>query len=698
LEGQLEKKVEDDSCLPSQSITTELTTEHCKLVPPDTNRLACTSAAVISFALSLGAHGLLLGANSQRAVAFDPVQGESQPVQGYELAAGASGLEPSLPNPGVNFAEHVVQEGQTLGQIAQLYRVEAAKLASFNEISADSVLRIGQTLKVPVDGLVAAGESSAVYYGLIPTPAGAPSTANVGSTSAKVASAQPSALPQAQNSVKSSAVVQPVAAPQSVSAPDLTTLQQKREALQQELERLKLNHRIEASNANASAVRSSDSQSVVPPAAATAPKTYEVAPGDSLASIARAHGVTYAAMLRVNQLADPDWIFVGQVLNVPASEQANVSVADNSVILASRPNAQLDVQLPTVSKPVVDGAVKPDAVKLETVKSEAVKSEAVKSEAVRSDVVRSEVARVQSSPTLPIVQPGSSTLPRPAFLSRAAAAASDQQLSSVPQQLPASRIRTSYVENLRQEISQLRQKHSGRSSGDVQVSTQPVTRAVAAPVASKAVEAAGGRRVVAVNTQMPTAVGAAGRGGAVPAAVQAKPQGRQVLAANPRPNYDALTQSALGRMVSPELPALGKPDNYLPNGRPQFNGYIWPSKGVMTSPYGWRWGRMHNGIDIAGPIGTPIVAAAAGVVKYADWNDGGYGYMVEIEHPDGSMTRYAHNDRILVKEGQQVSQGQQISEMGSTGYSTGPHLHFEIHLAGQGSVNPMAYLGRESDS
>ncbi|MEG4501505.1 peptidoglycan DD-metalloendopeptidase family protein [Microcoleus sp. F10-C6] len=163
--------------------------------------------------------------------------------------------------------------------------------------------------------------------------------------------------------------------------------------------------------------------------------------------------------------------------------------------------------------------------------------------------------------------------------------------------------------------------------------------------------------------------------------------------------YDPLSNPSLGRMVSPELPPLSNPDTYLPNGKKQSaNGFIWPSKGVLTSGYGWRWGRMHKGIDIAGPIGTPIVAASDGVVTYAQWNDGGYGYLVEITHPDGTETVYAHNSRILVQKGQRVAQGEQISEMGSTGFSTGPHLHFEIHPAGQGAINPMAFLPDDASS
>lgn len=121
-------------------------------------------------------------------------------------------------------------------------------------------------------------------------------------------------------------------------------------------------------------------------------------------------------------------------------------------------------------------------------------------------------------------------------------------------------------------------------------------------------------------------------------------------------------------------------------------GFIWPSRGVLTSGYGRRWGRMHRGIDIAGPIGTPIMAAASGEVINAGWNSGGYGNLVKIRHADGSVTLYAHNSRILVRTGQVVAQGQQISEMGSTGRSTGPHLHFEIRPNGSTAVNPIAFL------
>jgi murein DD-endopeptidase MepM/ murein hydrolase activator NlpD len=171
---------------------------------------------------------------------------------------------------------------------------------------------------------------------------------------------------------------------------------------------------------------------------------------------------------------------------------------------------------------------------------------------------------------------------------------------------------------------------------------------------------------------------------------------RDLVATAPAPadSYNPSLRTPVGQTVSPELPSLSAPDIYLPGSGTQFNGYIWPTKGVLTSGYGMRWGRMHKGIDIAAPIGTPVVAAAPGVVVSAGWNSGGYGNLVEIQHPDGSVTVYAHNNRILVRRGQEVAQGQQISEMGSTGRSTGPHCHFEVHPPGQGAVNPIALLPR----
>ena len=123
---------------------------------------------------------------------------------------------------------------------------------------------------------------------------------------------------------------------------------------------------------------------------------------------------------------------------------------------------------------------------------------------------------------------------------------------------------------------------------------------------------------------------------------------------------------------------------------------VWPTNGPITSPFGWRthpiFGtrRMHNGMDIAGPSGSPIVAATAGVVVSAG-PMGGYGNAVVIDHGGGMATFYAHQASVAVSAGQQVSRGQLIGYVGSTGFSTGPHLHFEVRINGT-PVDPAGYL------
>ncbi|MHC5934044.1 M23 family metallopeptidase [Nostoc sp.] len=116
---------------------------------------------------------------------------------------------------------------------------------------------------------------------------------------------------------------------------------------------------------------------------------------------------------------------------------------------------------------------------------------------------------------------------------------------------------------------------------------------------------------------------------------------------------------------------------------------IWPTQGFISQ--GFRK-YQHEGIDIAGAAGTPIVAAASGIVVKAGWDDWGLGNAITIKHLDGSLTVYGHNRRLLVNKGQQVIQGQIIAEMGSTGNSTAPHLHFEVHPNGLIAVDPLRLL------
>jgi hypothetical protein len=165
-----------------------------------------------------------------------------------------------------------------------------------------------------------------------------------------------------------------------------------------------------------------------------------------------------------------------------------------------------------------------------------------------------------------------------------------------------------------------------------------------------------------------------------------------VQAAPPRPRAVlGLRPSTSGGLSWPDAPEYGQNQGQPLDNR-HATTWIWPTTGVFTSGFGWRWGRMHRGIDLANNVGTPIKAARTGRVVFSGWHDGGYGYLVTLQHPDGSRTLYAHNSRLMVRSGQDVRQGTVIALMGSTGRSTGPHLHFEIHPPGAGAVDPLPML------
>jgi murein DD-endopeptidase MepM/ murein hydrolase activator NlpD len=119
-------------------------------------------------------------------------------------------------------------------------------------------------------------------------------------------------------------------------------------------------------------------------------------------------------------------------------------------------------------------------------------------------------------------------------------------------------------------------------------------------------------------------------------------------------------------------------------------GCIWPARGRVTSEYGGRWGRLHAGIDIGAPTGTPIWAAKAGTVIFSG-QQSGYGNVIIIDHGGGMSTLYGHQSQRIAQDGQHVSQGQVIGKVGSTGHSTGSHLHFETRYGGT-ARNPRGCL------
>lgn len=162
-----------------------------------------------------------------------------------------------------------------------------------------------------------------------------------------------------------------------------------------------------------------------------------------------------------------------------------------------------------------------------------------------------------------------------------------------------------------------------------------------------------------------------------------------------KPPATAPTVAGTGLKNTPGQPSTATPGQFTPNA----GGYIWPMRGYYTSPYGPRWGRFHGGIDIADAEGTPVMAVADGKVIFVGQQDPndlfvGFGNLIDIEHADKNVSRYAHLSAFKVQEGQMVKQGDVIALEGNTGRSTGPHLHFEICIGGPygDKVDPITVL------
>jgi murein DD-endopeptidase MepM/ murein hydrolase activator NlpD len=369
-------------------------------------------------------------------------------------------------------------------------------------------------------------------------------------------------------------------------------------------------------------------------------KSYQIKPGDTLNSIARRHGVSVSELIKANGLTNSNLIKVNQSLLIP--EKRN-KIASNSM---TRPN------LPPLAK------------------------------------------RNSSLPAqLPPYLTGVRDLP-----SNTPTSGAEQNQSSQSIEIAVDSPTDAYRNKLRSEMAGLQQAYPNQPSNNPQAIPLPVESPVVA-VAPESVNPEWSKQSQELNNR-PSLLSSDTSSRFSRTEPKPVSSEGQLVGAAPIPveEYNESFQIPVGQTVEPNLPGLSNPEHYLPDSLPQFNGYIWPAKGVLTSGFGRRWGRMHKGIDIAAPIGTPVFSAAAGEVISAGWNSGGYGNLVKVRHTDGSITFYAHNSRIMVRAGQIVQQGELISEMGSTGFSTGPHLHFEVHPTGKGAVNPIAYLPAKSRS
>ncbi|MFQ3616235.1 MAG: LysM peptidoglycan-binding domain-containing M23 family metallopeptidase [Cyanobacteriota bacterium] len=430
---------------------------------------------------------------------------------------------------------------------------------------------------------------------------------------------------------------------------------------------------------------------------------HRVSAGETVEQIATAYGVSKDAVIEASGLQDPDMIRIGQVISVPAESSGLVSSArrQSSMVLPPVDSRQID-EASTVFEPsdTVPTLSASSAVLFATEFVGVGGVTSVRREAVRSEVNRPEPTEV-AAVVLPAQNPSRTYEHLHRLINDVAPLRSSQPLQASELDGQASKFSQDDQPSVVAALN-LRSVGSAQDLGDrfvpsvpaVETSTEVRSRAmqpepeVVSEAESPEFDVKPGALDSSSTSQPVAAVSAAESAAAA--------NNGQLVAVAPlgSESYEPLLEPLVGRMVSPELPALSQMDAFLPEGTSISNGYIWPARGVLTSGFGWRWGRMHRGIDIAAPVGTPIVASAAGVVEFSGWNSGGYGYMIDIRHADGSRTRYAHNSRLLVRAGDRVEQGQHIAAMGSTGFSTGPHVHFEIHVPNQGTVNPMSLLAR----
>lgn len=530
------------------------------------------SAAMLGLALSVGASGALIPSPEAAAAVNAPTAtATTEAFSSTTQVATASGDTAAQQIVGY----HTVTAGESLWQIAQQHRVGLQDLKAANAFAPETSIRVGQVLKVPASGTA----TSATTELLQTEPV-------------KIASAE-------VNAVLDTAV-QPLETARSIA--------NRNAVLEMTVTPTPV---VKVADASVETAQGESAEAKAPVVTAYAPtpanSNYRVRSGDTLRSIASSLGTTPEAIIRANSLIDPNVIFVGSTLVVPA-ESTHVL----EEISAAGPEEALSVGGENLTEQNLLGSIK------------------------------------------------------------------DKES------------RDPYVANLLAEVQKIRDQ------------SVEVSEAASVEIeADAAVSEESQLLAIADSSDRIATLNVASRGPSAPEAESSMASNQtanraeassDLLAAAPiSPDAYIPAQRSSGQVVSPDMPILPSADEYLPDAPDYFDGFIWPTQGTVTSGYGWRWGRMHRGVDVAGPVGTPVVAAATGIIEQAGWNSGGYGNMVEIRHPDGSLTRYAHNNSLNVSSGQNVKQGQQIAEMGSTGYSTGPHLHFELHQGGS-AVNPVAYL------
>lgn len=712
--------------------------EQLNPINPRVNRSMPRKAAMIGLAISMGATSLLVTRQSDSARAAEPIGNQNT----TSTLGAASDSEVIIPTKSAIAPENpVIVEPTAISQVSGL----AAKLhgvASRETVvsstpsqampavnSSYAVAASGQLPQrsreqasiLPLDNTKAQSNKGA--YGVAGSQSLSLSTSQVegvgisNEVNSQLKAQQEFALNRLQQKSnqlrqtlaqyrsdenKDSSVVTPLAQPKTVvETPVLSTQTATQSQNSTNTSKASLVSKLKHWS-NAKELAPASSALTTPAAIANTPQTpYQVKPLDTQSVTANNYGTSVSELVKANSQGNPNQLQINQPLIPTTENSSNVT------------QTTLTNKVPTVGVSNTPRATDSSAVSSQLNSGQTNNS----SVSVITPTTANTQFKPVSEPTPAILVAGT---PVPQTSSTAANSYGMGGDSPVPVVQLAAKPKVKAKQNprlrsLQDEIERLREKYraqqSGHPSGNVVVpevsqnnydndaptqiyvakpSNQAVPIAVPKPMGSEYNSQLfrGPTRVNQTNTE--------------PINPEFKPnadQPRTGVATPPR-GMDASQSlgSLRGTTVSPDLPPLAAVDRYLPKAIDETTmaagGYIWPTKGVVTSGFGWRWGRMHKGIDIANSTGTPVYAAADGVIEKAGWNNGGYGNMVDIRHADGSVTRYGHNSKVLVQAGQQIHKGETIALMGSTGFSTGPHCHFEVHPAGHEAVNPVAFLPR----
>jgi murein DD-endopeptidase MepM/ murein hydrolase activator NlpD len=551
----------------------------------------------------------------------------------------------------------IVQDGDTLGEIAQRNNLSTADLRAANNLSGDS-LRIGQILKLPNPKVIAVKPSS-------PSSTGTVIVEN-GDTLGEIAQ-------------RNNTSIEALQVANNLSGINIRVGQE-----------LKLPKTAKPTTSTARVV----SGSVI------------VQAGDSLEKIAKRNNISVEALRAANNLSG-DAIRVGDTLRLSSSSPASKPVVASKPKVSSKPSAAKPKPSAVTAKP------KPSVVAAKPSNKPAVSSKPV---ATTKPAVSSKPVVAAKPKAVPTIAAKPLT-PKPNT--------TNTRVIAPPPNLPTATGRTVTIQSPVVQAPKPAPKPQNVATASVKPSSLPPIQTVTAPKPQ-------------VTTSAPASTPAT-------VARQPAPKPSPVVAVKPSPVITAKPEnmpSTLGFNEPLEItvgeddplidPALESPffDATAPESKPtapsdlapedieiiipdnqsaasvtptpdsptfsRAEKLLWPLSGTMTSRFGWRslrGNRYHTGIDLAAPKGTRVYAALSGRVEFAGWNRQGYGNLIIIRGWDNRRYYYGHNSRLQVKKGQWVRQGQVISRVGSTGFSTGPHLHFEIRV-GNRARNPLAYLPR----